>query len=769
MNNVSAKTQFATRAAKRLVITVSGVVQGVGFRPFVYHLAQRLNIKGWVCNTGTGVEIDAEGPGNAIEEFLSSLQKDLPSNSFIQDMKSIDCKPLGYAQFEIVESNLAQLKTALLLPDIAMCAECLDDVFNSSNRRYLYPFTNCTHCGPRYSIITTLPYDRVNTSMDQFTMCDDCRNEYENPKDRRFHAQPNACPACGPHLELWDQNGKKLFREQEAIVHTINAFKNGSIVAVKGLGGFHIFVDAFKGKSVELLRKRKKRLRKPLAVMFPSIELIEKHCVVSDKEKEILQSGASPIVIVRKKPPSMIAASVAPDNPNLGVFLPHTPLHHILMRELAKPMVATSGNMSEEPICIEENDARRRLKGIVDFFLIHNRPIVRPVDDSIVRVIADCPQILRQARGYAPQSVSVEHIHQPVFAVGAHLKNTIALGFDGNVTVSQHLGDLQTAQSLQVFKGTIDSFKKIFEQNIKTVACDFHPDYLSTQWAVHSQKKVERIQHHHAHVVACMAENNLSGTVLGIVWDGTGFGSDATIWGGEFLKANLKDFQRMGHFKTFMLPGGDRAVAEPRRSALGLLKELSAKLFLDYADMPVIQSFSFREQKVLNQMLNKNINSPRTSSVGRLFDAVAALLDLCQVSSFEGEAAMALEYEAESVYSDNFYHLKVKEREDGSFEVDWVMMVNELITDIRAGCRKNIIAAKFHIALIEIAVTIARRINEAKIVLSGGCFQNKILTERMIDRLKKEGFEVYWHQRIPPNDGGIALGQAVCAAARQKS
>lgn len=748
---------------ERLRIFVRGGVQGVGFRPFVYRLACELNLKGWVNNSCEGVTVEVEGARASLDEFLSRLRTQNPPPSCIQSCQSSVLEPVGFRDFEIRASDASAEKTTLVLADLAVCPECLREIFDPADRRYLYPFTNCTHCGPRYSIIETIPYDRIHTSMKHFTMCPACRREYDDPLNRRFHAQPNACSVCGPHLELWDSEGEIVSKGHEALLAAAGAIVQGKVVAVKGIGGFHLFVDAANEESVRLLRARKRREEKPFALMAPSIEMIREFCCVGAEEQQILTSAAAPITLLLKRSEDArrIAPAVAPQNPYLGVMLPYSPLHHILMRQLQRPVVATSGNLSDEPICTDEAEAVQRLRGIADVFLVHNRPIVRSVDDSVVRVMAGRPLMLRRSRGYAPLPVSLKEGGDPVLAVGGHLKNTVALHVRGHVFISQHIGDLANIEANEAFEKTARSLQDLYEPSLARVACDLHPDYFSTQAARQYQLPLVKVQHHHAHIAACMAENHLEGNVLGIAWDGTGWGEDHTIWGGEFLAADLKGFKRLAHFRVFRLPGGEKAVQEPRRTALGVLAEIFGERISDYGDLPTMQAFQRQELKVLRQMIAQNVNAPQTSSAGRLFDAVASLIGLKHITQYEGQAAVLLEYILHDIRCEDVYNYAVLEGADGKWVVDWGPMIEGVICDTRAGTSPGIISAKFHNTLVEASVDIARRVREKRVVLSGGCFQNRYLTERMITRLRQEGFEPFWHQWVPPNDGGISLGQAV--------
>jgi hydrogenase maturation protein HypF len=745
---------------ERIHITIRGAVQGVGFRPFVFRLATSMGLTGSVLNSPQGVFIDAEGERRVLEEFLLRLPQEKPPRSFIQSFEYSFLDTVGFPAFEILHSTSTGERTTLVLPDIATCPECLSEIFHPGNRRYLYPFTNCTNCGPRFSIITSLPYDRPNTSMSDFVMCDRCRSEYENPLDRRFHAQPNACPDCGPVLELWDPDGQRIGSRAEALTAAVALIREGSVVAIKGLGGFHLVVDAQSEDAVHVLRQRKHREEKPFAIMAPSLAWIQKVCSVSELEARLLSAPEAPIVLLQQRPNSQgVAEAVAPRNPYLGVMLPYTPLHHILLHEIGQPVVATSGNLADEPICTDEHDALKRLHGIADAFLVHNRAIVRHTDDSIARVMLGRELILRRARGYAPLPVELPRTMPDTVAVGAHLKNAIAVAKGRNVFISQHIGDLETQQSYEAFQYALVSFQSLFQVQPSTVVSDMHPDYLSTKYARTLGPPVVTVQHHYAHVASCMAENHLQGRVLGVSWDGTGYGLDGTVWGGEFLVAEDSSFRRAATFRRFMLPGGNRAVKEPRRSAVGLLYELFGTNVFDQEDSHTVAAFSNSERRVISRALEQRINAPLTSSAGRLFDAVASIVGLRQIAHFEGQAAMELEFATASVDNDETYPYRLTE--DGVF--DWTEMIHGILLDVRDKTAIPHMAAKFHNTLTGLIVDVARRIGIERVVLTGGCFQNRYLAERTIRRLTAEGFHPYWHQRVPPNDGGIALGQIYAA------
>lgn len=775
-------------ARVRARVSIRGAVQGVGFRPFVYRLAQEHRLSGWVNNTTQGVFVEVEGGAGEVQRFLLRLESERPPRASIQSLETAWLEPAGYAGFEIRPSDAAAEKTALVLPDIATCEECRQEIFAPDNRRFYYPFTNCTNCGPRFSIIEALPYDRPNTAMKGFAMCEQCQAEYENPRDRRFHAQPNACPACGPHAELWEGAGRQVSAHRAAILRAARALRAGAIVAVKGMGGFHLLVAAGDEVAVRRLRERKRREEKPLALMFPSLTSVREQCEVSEQEERLLQSPEAPIVLLRRRQgaalaaSSAVAASVAPGNPYLGVMLPYTPLHHLLLAGVGRPVVATSGNRAEEPICTDEREALARLAGIADLFLVHNRPIVRHVDDSIVRIVLGRELVLRRARGFAPLPIHCPSPARPTLAVGAHLKNTVALATGGEVFLSQHIGDLETAPALGAFRRVIGDLERLYAARPEVVAADAHPDYLSSRQARARGQPVLAVQHHYAHVLACMAENELGPPVLGVSWDGTGYGPDDTIWGGEFLRITATAYERVGHLRAFRLPGGVKAVQEPRRAALGLLYEMFGEEALLMKDLPPIQAFSAPALRTLKRMLATNVNCPLTSSAGRLFDAVASIAGLRQESRFEGQAAMDLEFALEGDETDEVYPLRIGPGQapapaqpgldpalaarpsPPALVVDWAPMLRELLHDLRAGIGVWEIAAKFHNALAECIVAVAQQVGEQRVVLTGGCFQNKYLTERAVLRLRSEGFSVYWHQRVPPNDGGIAVGQIAAAA-----
>jgi hydrogenase maturation protein HypF len=780
---------------QRLHLEVRGAVQGVGFRPFVYRLANELGLAGWVINSPQGAVVEVEGDGGRIAEFLRRLPDEKPSPCVLHSLTPAFLPPVGDHVFEVRDSTATGTKTAVILPDLATCSDCLREIFDPSNRRFRYPFTNCTNCGPRFSIIEDLPYDRPRTTMKRFLMCTECRAEYENPADRRFHAQPNACPRCGPHLELWDASGNVLAAHDDALRAAADALRRGDIVTAKGLGGFHLLVDARNQDAVLRLRRRKHREEKPFGLMYPSLDSLRQDCQVSETEERLLLSPESPLVLLRRlangacqrpgesyrgvnTPRSPVASAVAPGNPYLGVMVPYTPLHHLLLAELGFPIVATSGNRSDEPICLDEHEALTRLAGIADLYLIHNRPIARQVDDSVVRVVLEREMVLRRARGYVPFPVPVARTLPPLLAVGAHQKNTLAIAVGCQVVVSQHVGDLDTLLALKAFCRVAEDLPGLYALEPQAVVCDQHPDYHSTRHAEKMGLPIVRIQHHYAHIRSCMAEHGLSGRVLGVAWDGTGLGLDGTIWGGEFLRVPAtgvtpvplsatgetpvppSGFQRVAHLRTFRLPGGERAVREPRRTALGLLYELLGEELFDREDLAPLRGFSPTERGLLRSMLRGGMNAPWTSSAGRLFDAAAALLDLRQTVAFEGQAAMELEFAMDGAETTEPYPFVLTT----AGVLDWGPMIRAILEDIQISVPTGRIARRFHDTLAEMIVATVRAVGERVVALSGGCFQNKYLLEQTVTQLRAMGYLVYWQERIPPNDGGIALGQILAAS-----
>ena len=760
----------------RVRVHVDGVVQGVGFRPFVFRIAHEHGVSGWVLNRPDGVALEAEGPPGAVQAFLRALEAERPAPARIRQVTVAEVPEQGGAGF-VIRASAPSAETRPSVPaDLAMCPACARELTDPGDRRFGYPFTNCTYCGPRFTIIAGLPYDRPRTSMAAFPLCPDCEREYREPRDRRFHAQPVACPACGPRLSL--EGAARMSPEGAArmsfagaarmspegaarpLEAAAQALRDGEILALKGLGGFQLLADATSEAAVARLRDRKQREDKPFAVMFPSLAALRLACEVSEAEAAWLTSPEAPVVLLARRPGAGVVEGVAPRNPRLGAFLPYTPLHALLLAAVDRPLVCTSGNVSDEPMCFEDGDARHRLGAIADRFLLHDRPILRPVDDSVLRLDAHGPTLLRRARGYAPLAhpVAAEGAG-PVLALGAHQKNTICLLARGQAIVSQHLGDLHSAEGVALLERTVADFLAFFAVAPERLACDLHPDYASTRlgerlaqaWG----RPLVRVQHHVAHVAAVCAELALEGPVLGLAWDGTGLGSDGTLWGGEALILDGPRWRRSGHLKPFALPGGDRAVRDPRRSALGLLWATFGPRALTLAG----GWFAPAELGVLATMLERGLNSPRTSSVGRLFDAVAAMLEVRPGPGFEGQAAMELEFAAHRSRAEGAY--------PWAFEAgaaDPAPLLEALLEDRRRGAPVPDCARRFHHSLAELAVAMAREAGLPRVVLAGGCFQNALLVGLVRERLAAEGFQPHSPASFPPNDGAISLGQAFHAA-----
>jgi len=766
--------------AVRLQIKVEGVVQGIGFRPYVYRTACALGLAGWIMNGLDGVVIEAEGTTDATDTFLERLRTAGPPGTRISRMSILSMAPIGEAVFTIQPSREEGTKRLPITPDLATCADCASELFDPEDRRFHYPWLSCTQCGPRFSIVTGAPYDRAKTTMSRFELCEACRGEYDNPIDRRFHAESIACPACGPWLSLWRPDGSVLDAGHGALHRACEMIRSGSIVAVKGIGGFHLWADATSEEAVRRLRDRKQRPHKPFAVMFPSLEEIRMCCALSSREAEWLRSPQAPIVILRRLDGTILAQGVAPGNSMVGAMLPYAPLHHLLTRELGTPVVATSGNRSEEPIVTDEREAVQRMENLADVFLVHDRVITRPIDDSVVRMAASGPIILRRARGLVPRAIPVPEglapgLAQPVLAVGGHLKNTVSLLETDRVLVSQHLGDLSTVETERAVRQAIDDLQWLIGVTPGAVACDLHPDYRSTRLAEDLASgwdaPLVRVQHHHAHVASCMAERGVTGEVLGVAWDGAGYGTDGTIWGGEFLVATYQDCRRVAHLHPFRLPGGVQAAREPRRAALAVRYETfgSAR---GHVEQPQ-ESTGWRQEQMLLAMLDKEIQSPTTTSTGRLFDAVSSILGFCHVASFEGQAAMMLEQAALSAspsygLDGELYPIRLKVREEAQqpWIADWRPMIERIWRDLNRGVDRSVVAYRFHCSLAELIGQVAELVGLKHVALTGGCFQNVLLVDLATQRLESAGFVVLTHGQLPPNDGGLSLGQAVIAASR---
>ncbi|WP_290649233.1 carbamoyltransferase HypF [Aquisalimonas sp.] len=761
MSQLGAAGELEVRWRFRL----TGAVQGVGFRPFVYRLAQTLGLAGWVSNTAQGLVVELEGPQAAIAAFRSRLLSEAPAVARIDAVSIEAIQPQGTTGFVIRQSAEGGPRSVSVLPDLATCPGCLADIRDPANRRHRYPFTNCTHCGPRLSIIRALPYDRAATTMQGFTLCSACRAEYEDPADRRFHAQPNACPECGPQLALWDARGRELARSEAALGEAVARLCAGEILAVKGLGGFHLLADACNEDAVAALRQRKHRPAKPLAVMYPDLEQLERDCRVSPAAKALLGSPAAPVVLLPRRPEAGLAVGIAPGNPRVGAMLPYTPLHYLLLGDFGRPVVSTSGNLADEPICIDEHEALDRLRGIADAFLVHNRPIARQVDDSVVQLIGERPMPLRVARGYAPVSLPLGQPPPAVLATGGHLKNTLAVTSGENLIVSQHLGDLETPEACAAFERMADSLEALYDARPCLIACDHHPDYFTSRYARDSGRPVHPVQHHHAHIAAVMLEHGLRGPLLGMAWDGAGLGEDATVWGGEFLRCEGADCQRVAHLLPFPLPGGDAAAREARRSAAGLLFTLAGSDWAQ-ASNPAVAAFTARERELLSQMLRRDVQTPLTTSMGRLFDGLAAVLGLHTGPGYEGQAAMALQFASEQGGDSTPYPLTITALEDGALGVDWRPMLRAVLADQAAGIAAADIARRCHATLVESVILVAQRLGLHQWVLAGGCFQNQLLVEMLQVKAGEAGAMVYWPQRLPPNDGALAAGQAAVVLAR---
>ncbi len=799
-------------------IRINGTVQGVGFRPTIYRIAKDLKLKGDVCNDGEGVLIRVSGSKESIEEFIKRIQQESPPLANIDRLKRIACQHnFEFNNFTISDSINTAIKTQIV-PDAATCEDCKQEIFDPLSRYYRYPFTNCTHCGPRLSIINAIPYDRHHTSMKMFAMCPQCSKEYADIENRRFHAQPVACYTCGPQAWLERADGKPVTAAMFSMLDDVDAvctlLQKGEIVAIKGLGGFHLACDATNHQAVEKLRQRKQRDDKPFALMARDIQIIEKYCKPTPKEKELLESAIAPIVLIKiidnyelaianetennyhvkssspyppipQSPP--LSPSIAPKQNTLGFMLPYTPLHHLILRRMNRPIVLTSGNICDEPQCINNQEAREKLNKIADYFLLHNRDIINQVDDSVVRVIGEKIQIIRRARGYAPAPINLplgfENIPQ-ILAMGSELKNTFCLLRDGQAILSQHLGDLASSAVLKNYQDTLNLYLNLFEHQPEAVAVDKHPQYLSTklgkELATANQIKLYDIQHHHAHIAACMAENSLpldSAPVLGIALDGLGYGEDNTLWGGEFLLADYNNLTRLATFKPVPLIGGEQATYQPWRNTYAQL--ISAFNWLDikqnYGNLEIVKYLEKKPLKLLNELKEKSLNTPLSSSTGRLFDAVAAAIGICREQcSYQGQAAIEMEALIDEKQlnqrKETLTYPFLLNFLDSIYYIDPQPMWKALLKDLQQQTSKKIIAEKFHvglaIAIVETANTLRKKHSIKQVALTGGVFQNRILLTQVTNRLQASGIKVLTHSLVPCNDGGLSLGQAVIAAAR---
>jgi hydrogenase maturation protein HypF len=775
----------------RTQIQIKGIVQGVGFRPFVFSLAEKISLKGKVLNNAVGVLVDVEGDTLQIEQFITALRKNAPPLSQIESIETKNQrKPANFTDFRIVESLSNGAKFMPISADIATCEDCRRELFDPANRRFRYPFINCTNCGPRFTIIEDVPYDRAQTTMREFEMCAECRAEYENPLDRRFHAEPTCCPACGPQIVLSSgfsrlsaetsyqvrsalkPNTRKLVKPIEKAKRLL---ENGKILAVKGIGGFHLVCDALNCEAVETLRSRKHREDKPFALMANSLKIIERYCFVSPIEKDLLLSKERPIVLLEKRTGAEIPGAVAPRVNSLGFMLPYTPLHYLLLENSEKPLVMTSGNISDEPICYEDAEAHERLNKIADYYLLHNRRIHIRTDDSVVRVSRPSAignrrsvYILRRSRGFAPAPVKTAFkFKKQILACGAELKNTFCLTRDNYAFLSHHIGDLENLETLKSFTSGIEHYKKLFNLAPEIIAYDLHPEYLSTKYALSTDAEKIGVQHHHAHIASCLADNGAEGEVIGVAMDGTGFGTDGKIWGGEFFVADFRAAERIAHLEYIPLPGGAKAIKEPWRMAAAFLQKTFGDEFLNL-NIPFVQALNRKEWKALRSMIKSGTNSPETSSMGRLFDAVAALLGLRNSVNYEGQAAIELEMIAGQTAARR-YEFEVTE--NGVIKSETV--IGKAVEDLLNGVSAPRISAGFHLAAVDLIAKIARVTREERnlnrVALSGGVFQNMFLLERVCRALRREGFEVLTHRRVPANDGGISLGQAAIANAQSQN
>ena len=753
-------------AVERRRITVKGRVQGVGFRPFVHRLAHDLGFTGWVANGPEGVVLEVQGEPAAIGSFLRDLQTKAPAAARIDSIRHDAIGPCDDIGFDVRPSLLCGNPHPLDLVDRVTCADCLDDIHDPQSRRYRYPFTTCTACGPRYSIIDTLPYDRVRTAMADFTMCAACRAEYDDPADRRFHAETLACPDCGPSLAYQDSDGRSLATCDDALEAVAADLTAGHIIALKGLGGFLLLVDARNDDAVARLRQRKHRPEKPFALMVRDHDQAAELATLTPDERDMLTSPAGPIVILDRRDGMNVAHSVAPGLPWLGLMLPTTPLHHLLLDILSFPIVATSGNLAGEPMAIEIEDARKHLGDIADRFLTHDRPIRRPLDDSVQRLIAGRPVTLRLARGLAPLTVPRTGGHQHMLALGGQEKSAIAIASQHGILLGPHIGDLDTAAARKAHEASAVGLQRTQRIEPDRIACDLHPDYASTHFAERQGLPVQKVQHHAAHALSCMADNGLAPPLLCFAFDGTGYGEDGTIWGGEAILVTEDGWRRVASFRPFALPGGEMAVREPRRVAIALLLDaLGADVFREQQTLMPIKSRRASDLTVLKRMIETGLNTPVTSSVGRLFDGVAAITGLRQIASYSGQAAVELEGRASRAATSLTGAYPFYVNDDGPYLlVDWRPAIRALVDDVEKKRDVDEMAVAFHNGIAVAMVDIAKRLDQKHVGLSGGCFQNRYLTERAKDQLEAAGFIVHLHRNVPPNDGGLAVGQIACTA-----
>src|SRR5579872_6139886 len=761
----------ATQSAIRRRIEVAGVVQGVGFRPYIYRLATDRSLAGKILNTSAGVTIEIEGAALAVHDFINRLPCEAPPLAHITSVTVEDVPFRGDREFQIVASRGGEQARVLISPDVAVCDDCLRELFDPADRRHGYPFINCTNCGPRYTIVRDIPYDRPLTSMAPFPMCPSCRQEYDNPRDRRFHAQPNACWDCGPQVQLWDSEGSAL-QVEDAIASAATWLQQGAIVAIKGLGGFHLAVDATNAAAVERLRARKRRVEKPFAVMVPNVDAARRFCEVDPLSLHALTSVQRPIVLLpRHAADGAIAECVAPRNHYLGLFLPYTPIHYLLFDTVKfDALVMTSANLSEEPIVIDNHEALRRLDGIADFFLVHNRDILIRKDDSVVRAGNGRIHQVRRSRGYVPMPIFLHKDVGRILAVGGELKNTICFTRGKEAFLSQHIGDLENLESYNFFEETVAHMRRILQLDPEALACDLHPDYFSTRWAQQQSLPLIKVQHHHAHIASCMAENHLDQRVIGFALDGTGYGTDGRLWGGEVLVADYSDFERAAHLEYVALPGGEKAVREPWRIAVSYLWQHFGRAFVDLP-LPFLKTIERRKIDFVVRMLENNVNSPLSSGCGRLFDGVAALLGVRSAVNYEGQAAIELEMLMDGASDAGSYPFAMR-KENGTTVLGTRSLLEAIVADLSASVSPAMISRRFHNGLVDAFVAVACDLRAhtgiQQVCLSGGCFQNDYLRRRMESVLQSWNFEVFTQSQVPAGDGGLSLGQALIAAERLK-
>jgi len=750
-------------------IDINGVVQGVGFRPFAYHLARRYGLLGYVSNETSGVSIQVEGEKSRIEEFIEKLKTEPPPRAVIFEIKHREIGPVGYTDFVIRKSNDQPKKFVPISPEIATCKDCLAELFDPDDPRYRYPFINCTNCGPRFTIVTDIPYDRKFTTMAPFVMCEMCQDEYDDPNHRRFHAQPNACPTCGPGLTLLNHKLEKI-DVPDVISEVCRLLKDGKIVAIKGLGGYHLACDALNPEAVYRLRSKKYREHKAFAVMVRDIETAKRFCYVNGEEEKLLTGTIRPIVLLRKRPRCPVAEAVAPKQKYHGIILPYTPLHHLIVAESGLVLVMTSGNAGSEPIAYEDEDAFDRLKNIADFYCIHNRRIHIRTDDSVSRIWRGNEMILRRARGFAPYPMLLKfNFRERILACGAQLKNSFCLTRDNFAFMSHHIGDLENLETLTSFEGGIEHYKRIFRIEPTLVAYDLHPEYLATKYAL-SRDHLPKVgvQHHHAHIVSCMIDNGIDGKVIGVSFDGTGYGTDGKIWGGEFLICDYLEFERAGHLEYVPLPGGEKAIKEPWRVAASFLYKIYGDDMFGL-DIDFVKYLDRKKWAVIKKMIDRGVNSPMTSSSGRLFDAVSALAGVRKEIYYEGQAAIELEMAATG--EAGFYDFDLENAENRTL-ILLEPLFRGIVSDLENGVGVESISSKFHNTVVEMILKMCLNLRKGRglnrVVLSGGVFQNILLLEKTFSLLCKNTFKVFTHHRVPPNDGGIALGQVVVANEQAK-